>query len=159
MQFVVIRQAAENTVPLEKRERGLTAQDELCALAEWLRCHDSNPSRYLTSAAAEAQATANWLCSELAGDPTSVQAVDVLMPGEPPFSLKDLASYVQLMGPKKTSSGVVAIIGNEPQLQALVHAMTEVWYRPLEPALALLLEQTDWKRHEVGKAKPKWSGL
>jgi phosphohistidine phosphatase SixA len=157
MQFVVIRQAVENNVPLEECERGLTAhQDELSALAEWLRCHASIPSRYLTSATTEAQATANWLCRELAGDPRAIRTVDVLPPDGLLLSLKDLASYVEVTGPKKTNSEVVAIIGNEPRLQALVHRMTEVWYRPLEPAQALVLEQAAWRRHQVGRAKVKF---
>jgi phosphohistidine phosphatase SixA len=157
MQFVVIRQAAENVPPLEERGPVLAARhDELSALAETLRCRNSIPSLYLTSTAAQAQATANLLRDELGGEPV-IQELEALTPNCPPPSLKNLASEAQSRGiarEKITDGGVVAIVGDEPRLQALVASITTVWWRPLEPAQALILEEANWSKHEAGMVKP-----
>jgi phosphohistidine phosphatase SixA len=159
MRFVVIRQAAAKVPALAERGPALAARhDELSALAEALRCRNSIPSLYLTSTAAQAQATANRLRDELGGD-TVIRALEVLTPNCPPPSLKNLANeaWPQGSAPEEIpDGGVVAIVGDEPRLQALVASITTEWWPPLEPAHALILEEANWSKHEIGLVKPEF---
>jgi phosphohistidine phosphatase SixA len=133
MKIILINHAERQRDPDRLRDREIDRDQPLTAegvaqahdVANRLRANGGTPTLYLTSRNAHAKQTAEIVCSDLGGTPsTDVVEIDALTPRDPTETCGQILEQAKASGHDPQLHDVVAIIGHYPRLNQLFAYLT-----------------------------------
>lgn len=150
-QLILMRHAKTEQSASSDRARELTSRGrrDSRSAGGWLRENAITPSVVLTSSAARARATADIVCGALDGTP-DVRVEDDLYGAS-------AAEVVETIQSKGGEARVVLVVGHNPTMEELAHALQKDPADPLAPhlptaGLAVLEVPAEWSDLEMGSA-------
>lgn len=133
MKIILIKHAERQKNPDQRRDRQIDRHQPLTPagveqahdLAARLRAKGDTPTLYLTSRNAHARQTAEIVCTDLGGVPsTDVVEIDALTPFHPTECCYQILEQARTSGHDPRLHDVVAVVGHYPRLNQLFAHLT-----------------------------------